>query len=68
MAMEWTPEIVQVEVDRRREVARHSALVRALRDSQGARPSWWRRLRSHPEPGDRVDQADRVDHDGSHAA
>jgi hypothetical protein len=54
--MEWTPEVVQAEVDRRHAEARHSALVRQLRESRGPRPSWWRRLRSHEdtdaEPGD----------------
>jgi hypothetical protein len=53
--MEWTPEAVKAEVDRRHQVAQHSALVRQIRQSQGPRPSWWRRLRSHErdsEPGD----------------
>jgi hypothetical protein len=54
--MEWTPEVVRAEVDRRHEQARHSALVRQLRESRGPRPAWWRRLRSHSEPdGDRAE-------------
>jgi hypothetical protein len=47
--MEWTPEAVQAEMDRRYEDARHRALVRELREARGERPSWWRRLRSHPD-------------------
>jgi len=54
--MEWTPEAVQAEVERRHEVARHSALVRQLRDSRGSRPSWWRRLRTHHEPHEDHDE------------
>lgn len=49
--MEWTPEAVQAEVDRRHEAAQHSALVRQLREAKGSRPSWWRRLRSHGGSG-----------------
>jgi hypothetical protein len=47
--VEWTPEVVRAEVDRKHELARRSALVRAARESGGARPSWWRRVRSHQE-------------------
>jgi hypothetical protein len=47
--MEWTPEAVNAEVERRHEAAQHSALVRDLRAARGQRPSWWRRFRSHPE-------------------
>jgi hypothetical protein len=54
--MEWTPEAVKAEVDRRHEVARHSALVRQLRESHGPRPSWWRRLRTHDESHDDHDE------------
>ena len=61
MEMEWTQEAIQAEVERRHEVAQHSALVRQLRDSQhGSRPSWWRRLRSHHGPVD--DQNDGEPH------
>ncbi|MFL6142431.1 MAG: hypothetical protein ACJ72N_11275 [Labedaea sp.] len=49
--MEWTTEAIRAEVDRRHEVAKHSALVRQVRASRQSRPSWWRRLRS-PERGD----------------
>jgi hypothetical protein len=54
--MEWTPEAIQAEVERRHEVARHSALVRRLRDSRGPRPSWWRRLRSHEDHEEHVEE------------
>ena len=60
--MEWTPEAVQAEVDRRHEVAAHSALVRQIRESRGPRPSWWRRLRSHED-----DQGDNQGEGGSRA-
>ncbi|HET9138008.1 hypothetical protein [Actinophytocola sp.] len=45
--VEWTPEVVRAEVDRRHEVARHSALVRAAREAAGVRTPWWRRTRPH---------------------
>jgi hypothetical protein len=54
--LEWTPEAVQAEVDRKHEAAQHSALVRQLREARGSRPSWWRRLRSHPEPDEHSDR------------
>src|SRR2546421_10768197 len=61
MEMEWTQEAIQAEVDRRHEVAQHSALVRQLRESRhGSRPSWWRRFRSHHGPTD--DQNDGEPH------
>jgi hypothetical protein len=59
MEMEWTPEAVKAEVERRHEAAKHSALVRQLRDSRGSRPSWWRRLRSHGGPGGDQSDGDR---------
>jgi hypothetical protein len=59
--MEWTPEAVQAEVERRHEVARHSALVRQLRDSRGPRPSWWRRLRTHDGPPEDHEDGDEAD-------
>ena len=63
MEMEWTPEAINAEVERRHEAAQHNALVRQLRESQhGSRPSWWRRLRSHHGP-----EGDQNDGD-SHAA
>lgn len=57
--MEWTPEAVRAEVDRRHEEARQHALVRELRASGRSRPSWWRRLRSHADTdeGERDDRA-----------
>ncbi|HEV2778584.1 MAG TPA: hypothetical protein VGX25_04215 [Actinophytocola sp.] len=50
--MEWTPEAIKAEVDRRHEDARNRALIRELRESRGPRPSWWRRLRSHVDHDD----------------
>lgn len=53
MEMEWTQEAIRAEIDRRHESAQHYALVRQVRESQqSSRPSWWRRLRSHPGPDD----------------
>ena len=48
--MVWTPETIKAEVQRRHEGAQHNALIKQLRESGGASPSWWRKLRSHPEP------------------
>jgi hypothetical protein len=55
--MEWTPEAIRAEVDRRHEAARHQALIRELREARGERPSWWRRLRSHGDPEDQAEAA-----------
>jgi hypothetical protein len=57
--MEWTPEAVAAEVERRHESAQHSALLRQLREARGPRPSWWRRLRPHQEPDDDQQESDR---------
>jgi hypothetical protein len=57
MEMVWSQEIVEAEVLRRHEDARHNAHVRQLREARG---SWWRRLWSEEPAGDRDDREPRA--------
>jgi hypothetical protein len=45
--MEWTPELVKAEIERRHAAAKHSALIRQLRETGWLPQPWWRRLRTH---------------------